>query len=286
METTTKTAFQTYYRMALERCLDAFSQVNEEDWTASARRGPWNAKDYLAHLVSSQEHEANPVTQEALAGRQPRMEDFRGPQEINTYNARVIETVRQLSPGELLGRFRAAFEAHLRMLESVSDADLGRPVQHPGWFRPGTLAQVFYTGYLHLPIHYQDIRRCLRGRRQLPHWMEASTAEEVHDLLARTFEYMPATYWPDRGRDLNAAMLFDLRGPGGGAWTVEIDGPQCRSYEGRPERPDMELSAAPRDWLDVTTKELNPVWGFLSRRLKIRGNILLSLKLERLFEVT
>ncbi|OGO52028.1 MAG: hypothetical protein A2148_05265 [Chloroflexi bacterium RBG_16_68_14] len=286
MNSNTKTAFETYYRRAFQRAQEAFGQLSEEDWAASARRGAWNAKDYLAHLVASQEHEGNPVTEQAVAGQRPTMEGHEGPQSINDYNARIIETVRQLPAGELLARFRAAFEANIRLLEGVSDADLARTVQHPGWFGPGTLAQVFYTGYLHLPLHYQDIRRCLRPRRELPHWFEASTPEETHDVLARTFEYMPITYWPERGGDLKASILFNLSEPGGGAWTVEIAGPDCRSYEGRPERPTLELSASPKDWVDLTTKELNPLWGFLSRRIRVRGNILLALKLDRLFEVT
>lgn len=286
MDVEAKTTLETYYRRALQRALDAFGQLSEEDWSASGRRGSWNAKDYLAHLVASQEQEGNPVTEQALAGQQPTMEDFRGPQEINAYNARIIETVRHLTPAELIERLRTAFEANLRLLEGVSDADLARTVEHPGWFRPGTLAQVFYTGYLHLPLHYQDIRACIRARRKLPHWMEASTAEEVHDVLARTFDYMPITYWPERGGDLRATILFNLTGPGGGEWTIEIAGPDCRSYEGRPERPTLELSATPADWVDLTTKSLNPIWGFLSRRIRMRGNVLLAMKLDRLFEVT
>ena len=276
----------TYYRGALKRALEAFSQLDEEDWTASGRQGSWNAKDYLAHLVASQEHEGNPVTEQAIAGQRPTMEGHEGPQSINDYNARIIETVRHLPPGELLDRLRGAFEANLSMLEGASDADLAGTVEHPGWFRPGTLAQVFHTGYLHIPLHYQDIRRCLRTRKQLPHWIEASTAEEVHDLLARTFDYMPLTYWPERGGDLKATFLFNLTGPGGGEWTIEIDGPDCRSYEGRGDRPSLELKASPADWVNLTTKELNPIWGFLSRRIRTKGNILLALKLERLFEAT
>ena len=281
-----KTTLQTHYRRALQRALETFGQLSDEDWTASGRKGQWNAKDYLAHLVASQEHEGNPVSEQAAAGKQPAMEDFRGPHEINAYNARIIETVRRLPAAELLKRFSAAFEANLRLLESVSDADLARTVEHPGWFRPGTLAQVFHTGYLHLPIHYQDIRRCLRPRKGLPHWVDASTAEEVHDLLARTFDYMPVTYWPERGGSLKAAFVFNLTGPGGGTWTVQIDGPNCRSYEGRPEHASAELAASPKDWVDVMTKDLNPLWGFLTRRIRMKGNFLLSLKLERLFEVT
>jgi hypothetical protein len=286
MSTEAKASLERHYRRALQRALDAFAQFSDEDWSTSGRRGTWNAQDYLAHLVASQEHEANVVIEQALAGKQPELEHFETPQEINAYNARIIETVRQLSPRELLERFRVAFEANLSQLEGLSDEDLAGAVAHPGWFRPGTLGQVFHTGYLHIPLHYQDIRACVKASKQLPHWMEAATAEEVHDVLSRTFDYMPMTYWPERGGDLKAAIVFNMTGEGGGEWTIEIDGPDCRSYEGRPERANMEMSASPADWVDMTTKQLNPIWGLISRRIRVTGNILLSLKLEKLFEVT
>lgn len=286
MSTEARATLETHYRRTLQRGLDGFGQLREQDWAASRRGAQWTAKDYLAHLVASQEHEANPITEQALAGGKPTVEDFRGPQEIDAYNARIIETVRHLSPAELLERMRTAFGTHLCLLEGASDEDLARPFEHPGWYRPGTVAHVFYTGYLHIPLHYQDIRSSIRARRQLPHWMETSTDEEVHDILARTFDYMPLMYSPERGGDLKATILFSMTGPGGGNWTIDIAGGECRCLEGRPERASMELSTGPADWVDLMTKDLNPVWGFLSRRIRIKGNFLLALKMDRLFQVT
>jgi hypothetical protein len=181
---------------------------------------------------------------------------------------------------------RAAFEANLRTLEGVTDEDLGRIVEHPGWFRSGTLAQVFHTGYLHIPLHYQDIRASIRSRKQIPHWMETATADEVHDILAQTFDYMPLTYSPARGGDLRATIVFNMTGPGGGAWTLDIAGPECRALEGRPDHANMELACRPAVWVDLMTKDLNALWGLLTRRLKIKGNPLLALKMESLFEIT
>ena len=286
MGASSTSALLTHYRRALQRALDLFGRLSDEDWNASGRRGQWNAKEYLAHLTASQEREGNVVTRQSLAGERPALEGLERPQQINEFNARIIEEVRHLPPQDLLARFRAAFEENLAQLAGTTDDDLARTVEHPGWFRPGTLAQVFHTGYLHIPLHYQNIRRCARRRTRLPHWMEVSTADEVHDLLARTFDYLPLTYWAERGEHLNATVVFDLTGPGGGTWTVEITGADCRSYEGRPERRDLELRATPAHWVDTTTGDLNPLWGFLSRRIGIKGNILLSLKLERLFEPT
>lgn len=286
MGTEARTTLEGFYRRALDRALEAFGQLSDEDWTDSRRSGQWSAKDYLAHLVASQENEGNPVTEQAIAGRKPAIDDFGGPQDVDAYNARIIETVRGLPPSELIERFRSAFERNLEMLAGLSDEDLAGTVDHPGWFGTGTLAQLFSTAYLHLPLHYQDIRRCLKSRKQLPHWFDGSTPEEVHDVLARTFDYMPVTYWPERGGDLEATFLFDLTGEGGGAWTVEIAGPKCRSYEGRPERASLQITTSPAGWVDLMTKDLNPLWGFVTRRIKLKGNYLLVAKLEKVFEVT
>src|SRR3990172_7344082 len=234
-----KATLETHYRTTLERALEAFGRLSDEDWAAFRRSGQWTAKDYLAHLVASQEQEGNPVSEQAAAGRKPVMEDFAGPQDINAFNARILQNVRHLPPADLLDRMRAAFEANLRTLEGVTDEDLGRIVEHPGWFRSGTLAQVFHTGYLHIPLHYQDIRASIRSRKQIPHWMETATADEVHDILAQTFGYMPLTYSPARGGDLRATIVFNMTGPGGGAWTLDIAGPECRALEGRPDHANM-----------------------------------------------
>jgi len=283
-----KEALQRFYAGGLQRCLDAWSQFDEGDWAAKDSHGPWTARDYLAHLVTSQQIEGNPVTAATLAGKKAEVPGLGGPQDIDAFNARNLETVHDLGPQELMQRLRELVEEHLAMLAPLSEADLERPAANPGLFWPITVQTTFDMYYLHLPLHYQDIRRCLRGRRRLPHWMDLAGEEETHDALDRTFKMMPAFYWAERGRGLRANVLFTLAGKGGGQWTVEIDDGRCSSHAGPPERVDVEIRASPALYIDMQTGDMNPIWSFLSGSFRVRPLTKLGLanRLEKLFAIT
>jgi hypothetical protein len=274
--------------MALQRCLDAWSQFDEEDWAAKDPHGPWAARDYLAHLVTSQQIEGNPVTAATLAGKKAEVPGLSGPQDIDDFNARNLETVRDVGPRELMQRLRELVDEHVAMLAPLSEADLERPAANPGLFWPITVQVTFDMYYLHLPLHYQDIRRCLRRRRRLPHWMGLADEGETHDALDRTFKMMPAFYWAERGRGLRANVLFTLAGKGGGQWTVGIDDARCSSHAGPPERVDVEIRASPALYIDMQTGDMNPIWSFLSGSFRVRPLTKLGLanRLEKLFAIT
>ena len=283
-----KETLQTHYAAALKHCLDAWGRFDDGDWAAKDPKGAWTARDYLAHLVTSQQTEGNPVTAASLAGKKLELPGLDRPQDIDAFNARNLESARELSPQELLQRHRELVEEHLSMLAPLSDADLDKPATNPGLFWPITVEGTFDMYYLHLPLHYQDIRRCLRRRRQLPHWMDVASETEVHDAMDRTFRMMPAFYWAERGRGLRATFLFTLTGKGGGQWTLEIDDSRCSSHAGPPGHADVEIRATPALYLDMQTREMNPISSFLSGSFRVRPLTKLGLanRLEKLFSIT
>ena len=281
-------ALHGYYAGALQRCLDAWSQLDEGDWGAKDPHGAWTARDYLAHLVTSQQIEGNPVTAATLAGKKAEVPGLDSPQGIDAFNARNLATVRDVGARELVQRLRELVEEHLAMLAPLSEADLERPAANPGLHWPITLETTFEMYYLHLPLHYQDVRRCLRGRRRLAHWMDLAGEEEIRDAMNRTFRMMPAFYWAERGRGLRANILFTLAGKGGGQWTVEIDDSRCSSHAGPPERVDVEIRASPALYIDMQTGDMNPILSFLSGSFRVRPLTKLGLanRLEKLFAIT
>jgi hypothetical protein len=281
-----KETLQKCYAAALQRCLEAWGQFDEGDWAARDPRGAWTARDYLAHLVTSQQFEGNPVTTASLAGKKAEIPGL-SPHDIDAFNARNLEAVRDLGPQELMQRLRELVEAHLAMLAPLSEADLERPASNPGLHWPITVENTFDMYYLHLPLHYQDIRRCLRRRRRLPHWMNLTPEEEIHNSMDRTFQIMPAFYWAERGRGLRASFLFTLAGKGGGQWTVAIDNDRCSSHAGPSERADVEIRASPALYLDMQTGEMNPIRAFLSGfRVRPLTKLGLANRLGKLFAIT
>ena len=283
-----KDTLQRFYPSALRRCLDTWSQFDDGDWATKDPKTPWTGRDYLGHLVTSQQIEGNPVTAASLAGKKAELPGLNSPQDIDAFNARNLETVRDLGPQELMQRLSGLVEEHLAMLAPLSEADLERPATNPGLHWPITVEMTFDMYYLHLPLHYQDIRRCLRRRRSLPHWMDLAEEEETHDALDRTFRMMPAFYWAERGRGLRASFLFTLAGKGGGQWTLEIDDGRCSSHAGPPERADVEIRTSPALYLDMQAGDMNPISSLLSRRFRVRPLRKLALvnRLEKLFSIT
>ncbi|MEE8346032.1 MAG: SCP2 sterol-binding domain-containing protein [Dehalococcoidia bacterium] len=279
----TKEQIRRYMSQTLQRSLDAYALLEDKQWKKKAS-SDWTAKDYLAHLVIAQEEEANHLIGQALAGEPGKLPGFDGREAINGYNEGMLASVRELPVSELLGRLKAAFEESLRILDGLSESDLDKPASSPAWDRPGKVRDLFLGSYLHLPGHYQDIRRV--AKKKLPHWVDASTEEEVHFQMDRIFHYMPLIYWSDRGGDMKATYLFTMEGTGGGQWAVIIGDGKAETQSGAPESFDMEFRTKPELWIDLSTNDLNPMWAITTRKIHLDGNTGLAMKLGSLFQVS
>jgi uncharacterized damage-inducible protein DinB len=280
--TPSKEQIKQHYSQAVKRSLDAYAGLQEKEWKKKAS-GDWTAKDTLAHLVVTQEEEANRLVEQALAGEAGQLTGFDDRKGINDYNEQKLATVRDLPVSELMDRFKAAFEESLRTLDGLSEADLDKPASSPGWDSPGTVRDLFFASYLHLPGHYQGIRRV--AKKKLPHWMDAGDPEDVKFHLGRIFHYMPLIFWPERATDMQATFLFTMEGESGGQWAVRIDDGQAETQDGQPESFDMELRTKPELWIDLSTGDLNAMWAITTRKVHIGGNAALAMKLDQLFQV-
>jgi hypothetical protein len=278
----TKEQIKQYYSQAVKRCLESFALLDDREWDKKASGG-WTAGDYLAHMVITQEEEHHHLLQQALAGQPGTLPGYDQREDINDFNERQLAKLDGVSIEELLERLKSSCEADLALLDSLSEADLDKPASSPGWDRPGTVRDIFFSAYLHLPGHYQDIRRV--AKKKLPHWMEAGTPEEVHFQLDRIFHFMPLTFWSERGADMEATYLFNMEGPGGGKWALKIGGGKAEAEEADPGSFDVEVRTKPELWIDLTTNELNPVWAITTRKVQLGGNSSLAMKLGPLFQV-
>jgi hypothetical protein len=234
--------------------------------------------------VITQEEQANRLVEQALGGEPGQLPGFESRETINDYNERALATVRDLPASELMDRFKAAFEESLRVLDGLSEADLDKPASSPGWDSPGTVRDIFFASYLHLPGHYQDIRRV--DKKKLPHWMEVGTPDEVNFQLGRIFHYMPLIFWPERGKDMQATYLFNMEGEGGGQWAVSIADGKAEAQDGAPESFDMELRTKPELWIDLSNNDLNAMWAITTRKVHLGGNTGLAMRLGELFQVS
>jgi len=79
------------------------------------------------------------------------------------------------------------------------------------------------------------------------------------------------------------AVSFDLRGPGGGVWSVDRRGNYPRVIRDAVERPDCRLSCTVEDFHDLLNGRLSSTRGFMEGRLQVEGDVGLVLRLHRIF---
>ncbi|MCH8052118.1 MAG: SCP2 sterol-binding domain-containing protein [Chloroflexi bacterium] len=276
----TKDQIREYYAAALDRCLEAFSRLDEKALNKKAS-DHWTATEHIASLVATMEKETLPLTRQALAGEQANIPGFTKRSDITSFRQSAMEEVRDLPVPELLQRIRAAFEEHIAILDTLSDSDLDKPASSPGWDRPGTLRDLFFASYLFLPGQYQEIRHV--AKKKMPHWIEGSTPDQVNYHMGRIFHYMPLIFNSDKGADFQANYQFTMEGEGGGQWTLEIADGKAVAQTGALESHDIEIKTKPQLWIDLTTGDLNAVWAITTKKVKLGGNMGLAMKLSELF---
>ena len=99
----------------------------------------------------------------------------------------------------------------------------------------------------------------------------------------QAFDMMPSRFKKDAAKGLNAIYQFDLSGDGGGKWQVLINNDQCEVKEGPHPSPNITISMAAQDYLDMLAGKLNGQMAFMTGKLRIAGDMGLALRLQSLF---
>ena len=94
---------------------------------------------------------------------------------------------------------------------------------------------------------------------------------------------MPSRFKKDAAKGLTATYQFDLSGDGGGQWYAAIANEQCEVKEGKAASPNITISMAAKDYLDMVNGKLNGQMAFMTGKLKIAGDMGLALRLQSLF---
>jgi putative sterol carrier protein len=98
------------------------------------------------------------------------------------------------------------------------------------------------------------------------------------------FGAMPANLNADAAKGMNSVIQFNLTGDGGGNYYVEIKDGAANVKEGSHASPNMTMTLAASDYVDLITGKLNGQMAFMSGKLKIAGDMGLAMKMQTLFK--
>jgi putative sterol carrier protein len=108
----------------------------------------------------------------------------------------------------------------------------------------------------------------------------ADTAAAVKEI----FSQMPANFNADAAKGMTSVIQFNLSGDGGGTYHISIKDGACSVTEGPHASPNMTMTMAAQDYVDMISGKLNGQMAFMSGKLKIAGDMGLAMKMQSLFK--
>jgi putative sterol carrier protein len=132
------------------------------------------------------------------------------------------------------------------------------------------------TGCLPLAIKALAMAICMSA-------VSASAAKHMESTPQAVFDSMRGSFQPAKAKGVHARYQWDLSGPQGGQWWIDVDDGKYKMGKGRIDNPNVTFVAKDKDWVAVSNHQMGGTWAYLTGRLKIRGDQGLARKLGEIF---
>jgi len=100
------------------------------------------------------------------------------------------------------------------------------------------------------------------------------------------FQNMPASFQKGAAAGMNAVFQFDITGDGGGKWYAAITNGDLSVVEGQHASPNLTVTMAAPDYIEMAAGKLNGMMAFSTGKLKVKGDMLLAMKMPTIFKMT
>ena len=108
-------------------------------------------------------------------------------------------------------------------------------------------------------------------------------SERPHSTPQQVFDGMRHSFRAEKAKGLHVRYQFNLKGPNGGNWFIDVNDGKFRMNRGNIVNPNCTFIASDDDWVALSNGTLNGTWAFLSGRLKILGDRAFAKKLNEIF---
>jgi putative sterol carrier protein len=110
-----------------------------------------------------------------------------------------------------------------------------------------------------------------------------AASEHVDSTPQEVFDSMRGSFQPAKAKGVHARYQWDLSGPQGGQWWIDVDDGKYKMGKGKIDHPSVTFVAKDKDWVAVSNHQMGGTWAYLTGRLKIRGDQGLARKLGEIF---
>jgi putative sterol carrier protein len=111
----------------------------------------------------------------------------------------------------------------------------------------------------------------------------AAAGEHMESTPQEVFDAMRGSFQPAKAKGVHARYQWDLSGPQGGEWWIDVNDGKYKMGKGKIDNPNVTFVAEDKDWVAVSNGQLGGTWAYFTGRLKIRGDQGLARKLGEMF---
>ncbi|KAJ8402068.1 hypothetical protein AAFF_G00373030 [Aldrovandia affinis] len=115
---------------------------------------------------------------------------------------------------------------------------------------------------------------------------KASTESAGIGPIVETFKIIKGILSPDVVKTTQGVYKFDLSGEHAGVWYIDLKNDAGSAGSGEPPvKPDVVMTMDSSDFVKMFAGNLKPTMAFMSGKLKIKGDMTLAIKMERMMSL-
>jgi len=111
----------------------------------------------------------------------------------------------------------------------------------------------------------------------------AGMASQADSTPQEVFDAMRGSFQPAKAKGVHARYQWDLSGPNGGEWWIDVNDGTYKMGKGKIDHPSVTFIAKDKDWVAICHDQLSGTWAYMTGRLKVRGDQGIARKLGELF---
>uniref|UniRef100_A0A8C5TSC8 Hydroxysteroid dehydrogenase-like protein 2 n=1 Tax=Malurus cyaneus samueli TaxID=2593467 RepID=A0A8C5TSC8_9PASS len=121
------------------------------------------------------------------------------------------------------------------------------------------------------------------GKKLSGSQQEGADGAKPSGPVAETFRVIQGAVNEEHVRSTQGVFQFELSGDGGGTWYIDLKSKGGSAGFGKPPvAADVVMSMSSTDFVKMFTGKLKPTLAFMSGKLRIKGNMALAMKLEKM----
>ena len=111
----------------------------------------------------------------------------------------------------------------------------------------------------------------------------AAETEKPNSTPQDVFDGMKQSFQAKKAKGVHARYQWQLRGPNGGEWWIDVDNGKFTMGRGKIDKPSVTFIMSDKDWVAMANGKLKGTWAYLTGRLRVRGSQSVARKLNEIF---